>query len=408
MSPRLDRRAALLALGFGGCAACAASLAVALVMGPSACIPDLPPSEVASNDAAPPGDAAVEADPPPAPGCGDGIVQLSRGEQCDPGPSVADAAPNVGCAEGCRVACNGGFHWAQNDHCYFLLTPDPQNIQEAITRCRGYGSTAHVATFASHDELAAVLTALHAATFWGGLTYTPFNGANNFNSLTTFEPGWQSGCPGCFAETAGPVIPGADAGNGCVAVGANADAAWQQIPCSTAPKREYALVCEWEPTGRLSETCEAGACFDLRATYGAKHYVFRELTASADEAAQQCASLGGTLVVPQTSHEREQLWKEVAHITGDVTSQLWFGLSMREGGTDWTWADDAGADAYASEWGIRQPRDGGAHAYAQHVHTVEPDVPPVDDTLLLVETTRVFAYPVCQLPVAATTDASAD
>jgi cysteine-rich repeat protein len=372
---RLDRLAVVAALSAGGCAA-----ALALVA-PAACIPDLP------STAAP--DAAVETDTaPPVPRCGDGVVQLSLGEQCDPG-----ATAQVGCSAACQIECDGGFHWSGNDHCYGVAPLGAVSITEAINaRCSG-GS--HVVTFASEEELAAVVGALDAGAFWVGM----YQGLTKYDSVTSLEPAWEPGCSGCFGQTAAPTqpLPGGDASTGCVEGFADLDASWQQYPC-TGGKR-IPVICEREPVGRLSQPCslvDGGECFDLRFTHGAKSYVYVKLAAPADEAEQQCETFGGSLVVLQSRDEREQMWKELARMSGaGLPTAIWIGLTLPDGGTDWVWADDASVDAYAPPWAAREPRDGGTHVYMNQ----NGGTPPlVDDTLARVDTATGFYAFVCQLP----------
>src|ERR1700733_13144575 len=107
------------AVAFLAASACGAVLAV------FACIPDLPAGDSAVAEAsvdAPTVDVQAEAGPPPSPPrCRDGIIQLDRGEQCDPGGNLpADAAPDVtylGCNSSCQFVCPG-FLWPMNNHCY--------------------------------------------------------------------------------------------------------------------------------------------------------------------------------------------------------------------------------------------------------------------------------------------------
>lgn len=360
-----------------------------LALGPSACIPDLPSGAVGGLDALP--------DASPSPHCGDGIVQLSLGEQCDPGIVAADGAtPAVGCSARCQVSCAHGVHWSRNDHCYVDLQPAALSIDDAVNRCAQAGM--HVVTFASDEELATVVSGLDAGAFWVGM----YEGLNKFDSVTTLEPAWQPGCDGCFVHTPAPgqPLPGADASPACVEGLSDLDASWQQVPCATL-RRLYHVICEWEPTalsaGRLSQPCEGGVCFDLRFTFGSKHYVYVKESAGADYAQQQCASLGGTLVVLQSRDEREQLWKELARMSGvGLPGAFWIGLSILDGGADWAWADDAAVDAYPPPWALRQPREGGARAFAYQNGGTPPQV---DETLAHVDVVTTGYYPyVCQLP----------
>jgi hypothetical protein len=242
-----------------------------------------------------------------------------------------------------------------------------------------------------------VVGAVDAGSFWVGMLQS----VGKFDSVTTFEPGWDPTCSGCFAQTPDPTqpLPGVDAGGqACVEGFSDLDASWQQFACTGNPKRIH-VICEREPQGRLSRPCAAidgGECFDLRFTHGAKSYVYVKESVPAQVAEQQCESLGGTLVVLQSRDEREQLWKELQHVAGSgVQVSVWIGLSQRDDGADWIWADDASADAYASPWGDRQPRDGGSQAFLyQNGGTPQA----VDDTLAHVPANPLFAPYVCQVP----------
>lgn len=375
MRLRLDRLAVLVALSTAGCA-------IALALVPAACIPDLPSSSPVGPDAR--ADAG-----PPAPACGDGVVDLAAGEQCDPG-----GATPLGCSATCQVVCDGGFHWSRNDHCYVDVPPGATSIGEAtMTRCTG--ATTHVVTFASGEELAAVVGVVDAGLFWVGMLQS----VGKFDSVTTFEPGWDPGCSGCFAQTPGLAqpLPGVDAGQACVEGTSDLDASWQQIACQGNPRHIH-TICEREPQGRLSRPCatiDGGECFDLRFTHGDKSYVYVKVAAPADVAEQQCESLGGTLVVLQSRDEREQLWKELQHIVGSGSPfSMWIGLSQRDGGADWSWADDASEDAYASPWGDKEPRDGASQAFL-YQNGGTPQL--VDDTLARVPLSALFLPYVCQM-----------
>jgi hypothetical protein len=377
---RLDRLAVVVALCAGVCAG-----AFAFV---TACIPDLP-SDGSSPIVVP--DAQVEAAPPPAAFCGDGIVDLAKGEQCDPGTGSA-----VGCTPTCQVECDAGFHWLRNDHCYVDVLPGATSLTDAIDRCPG--DTTHVVTFASGEELGAVAGALDAGGFWVGM----YQAVAKFDSVTSLEPGWDPTCSGCFVQARDPtqaLPPGDAGGQACVEGFSDPDASWQQYPCTGITKRIH-VICEREPQGHLSQSCTVGdggaECFPLRFTYGTKTYVYVKESASADYAEQHCESLGGTLVVLQSRDEREQLWKELGHIVGAGTVfSTWIGLALTDGGSGWTWADDASADAYASPWADREPRDASGQAYLYN----NGGAPlAVDDTLARPTTTLFLPY-VCQLPL---------
>jgi Lectin C-type domain len=358
-------------LAASGCAAAATAVGVA-------CIPDLPANEAEAGT-----DAGSR--------CGDGIIQLALGEQCDPG-----AATSTTCA-GCRVTCAPdlqAFVWSGNNHCYWLDTHLATSLdQEAVAYC---GTTAHVVTFASEDELSAVVTHLEAGSFWVGLD--PVDPAlaqpNEYTSLQLFEPGWSPTCSGCFAHTPTPTQPLPGATQGCVQAQSDLDASWQQSPCSDAGKLH--VVCEREPVGVLSQRCDAGVCIDLAWTFGQKQYVYVSHAMTGDQAQQACFALGGTLVVLESRDEREQLWRELSHMPGvaNPPTETWIGLALTDAG--WAWANDAAADAYPSPWGDKQPKGNGSRAYLLQ-STAPP--PLLDTTLARNDEVSLTPYPfVCQLP----------
>jgi hypothetical protein len=376
-------------------AACASGAVLAVF----ACIPDLPPVGSTPSEASVDAPIVQESAPPPAsPKCGDGIIQLDRGEECDPGGNVpADAADDVtsaGCNRKCEFVCPG-FLWSQNNHCYTLDVRQAAALDEqASVYCQDIGVNAHVVTLASEDELTAVVGALNPGDFWVGFE-PALSGSNAYTSLALFEPGWSPTCPGCFAHTADAQAPLPGATQGCVEARGDIDASWQQYPCSDGGKIH--VVCEREPTGVLSQRCDAGVCIDLVWTHAQKRYVYVGTKLDGDDAEKQCEALGGTLVVLQSRDEREQLWHELGHL-GTIPGSIWIGLS--EVGGDWAWADDAGPDAYPSPWGDKQPTGNGSRAY--FVQTLVPPT-PLDTTLARNDENVVSTklYSVCQVPATA-------
>ncbi|MBV9949197.1 MAG: hypothetical protein JOZ69_20275, partial [Myxococcales bacterium] len=312
-------------------AACGVA-AFALVLGgvalPLACIPDLP---------------ADHASPDASDRCGDGVIDLALGEECDPGPGTADAGAG-GCSSACRMLCDGGFVWPRNDHCYRLVGAGAPALRatngSADGVCQQHGG--HVVTFASEEEFQAVTTALDAGIFWVGLSPARnAAGAAIYEPIepSLFEPGWSPGCPGCFAHTDDasaplPVFPGVslEAGSlGCVVSSNDGVQSWRQYPCTVQGigRRRLELpqvICEQEPVGRRATPCEAGACFELVATRGTKQYVYEGAQAPADVARSACAGVGGRLVVLQSAEEREQLWRELSLQTVQPYG-VWIGLS---------------------------------------------------------------------------------
>ena len=369
-------------------AACAGAAATAAVV---ACIPDLPAGVGAAD--------ASEAAAPPQPRCGDRITQLALGEECDPGPLAPDAAPVNGCAANCKVACPspGRFKWPGNNHCYSI---DPQLARTETTAENRCPQGTHLVTFASEEEYQQVAASFDAGAFWVGLVQVPSRN-NAYYATTTYEPGWAPTCPGCFAHTSDPTqaLPGANAD--CVEAVADPDASWQQFPCGPDAGAGLAVICEREPSaGPQSQRCDGGVCIDLVRTFPSKHYVYVSAAKSGDDAEAYCESLGGTLVVLESRDEREQLWHELQRMAGTGTpGNLWIGLSRADGAAAeaFTWADDAGGDAYDPAWGDRQPGTGaGSRAYLSPSTTIPP---PLDNTLAHDSIASLSTLPfVCQLP----------
>jgi hypothetical protein len=367
-----------------GAACLAAALALALAV---ACIPDLPAQS--GLDA---GDDAATA----VTGCGDGLTDLDA-EQCDPGVPLAPGASFAGCTSDCKMDCDGGFVWASNNHCYTRAGRAATEYQ-ASYQCTQVGT--HVVTFASEREFEAVAGNIDAGPFWVGLVADPTQ-PTQYNAQQIYEPGWSATCSGCFAHTneAGVLTPGI---GGCVEAYSDLDASWRQYQCNNnAPDAgKLVVVCEREPRSTTARRCDAGVCFEIPATHGAKRYVYGPLAAPADVAAQHCASQGGSLVILQSSEEREQIWYALSRLpnllpTADST-QIWIGLSLVDAG--WVWDDGNGPDAYPSPWGNNEPDDAGAGTRAYLVET--PAAPtPFDTTLASNDADASVPFPyLCQIP----------
>jgi hypothetical protein len=352
------------------------------------CLPDLPGNE----DSGPPLPLAK-------PGCGDGIIDLEAGEECDPGGAITDGGV---CSLNCKVIC-AGLKWPENDHCYELQEATASFTQAEQTCDLLYGS--HVATFASDDELGATVlyareNALGASDFWVGIHDSNFR----YSSVVSDEPGWSPQCSGCYAHTADPRLAlrlprGVEAGAGCVVqTFLGGDAAippWEQHPCEGVPA--YHVLCEREPVGVHSRALDAGVVgIDLVYTFGEKYYVFVAQGLPAGDAEAYCASLGdgGTLVVFESRDEREQLWHELAQLQ-PPPSQVWVGLATDDGGF-WTWDDGARTDAaYPPEWGVNEPVAEAGRAFMQ----ADPYLYAIDNTLGVSAQDPTEPMPfVCQIP----------
>jgi hypothetical protein len=363
------------AVVIAACTAAAGSVVLA-----AGCIPDLP----ADRDAGPP---SV---------CGDGIIDLSAGEQCDPGPGAIDAGIG-GCSATCQMQCpDGGVTWADNNHCYYPVSEalGAMSLERASSAC---GATGHVVTFASEAEFEEVVPLIGAGDpFWVGLDMDSLP-LGSYASVDSLEPGWSSRCPGCYAHHADagaalPVYPDASADGGsqdCIAAFADPSQPWNEFPCRGLRFVTLNVVCEVEPVGRDSTPCEAGICIDLVKTHTSKTYVYQATPASSDDASAACEALGGTLVVLQSSDEREQLWKELARLTV-VPPAIWIGLSQTSSGSvhvpaTWQWDDHTPSDgpdaAYPSEWATGQPIGVGQDGYKRAFLYQSQAASLVDDTL---------------------------
>jgi hypothetical protein len=378
---RTGRRLVQIAVG-----ACAGAIVAA-----GACIPDLPPDQIAPSPAVDRGT------------CGDGYIDLAAGEECDPG--LPDAG-SPGCSKRCTVTCSG-LRWPVNDHCYELMSASATSLQNgASPHCADFRGRGHVVTFASERERGAVsryLIDAGAGSFWVGLWQDP----QRFYSVQGYEPGWSPTCPGCYAHTLDPkaALPRSPetvadpTAFACVEeMPDSAKGSWLQYPCTGAPPLR--VVCEHEPDGVHSTPCEAGICIELVATFGTKAYVYESLPMTWTDADTHCRSLGGTLVVLQSRDEREQLWLEISRLLVPPP-RIWIGLSAAASPGDpdasvWLWDDGTNADApdaYPPPWAIDQPSRR-APAFLSH----ESTLPTLDDTLAHTDP-AVRALPsVCQIP----------
>ena len=126
------RTRAMKRLAITAAAACAiVALAVAF-----SCIPDLDTTPL------PLVDAGIDAPSTNGSFCGDGVIDLARGEECDPG---SGSDPFATCSS-CKLACDPSHVNPANHHCYFE-TEATGDYGSAGDQCSAVG--AHVATFAS-------------------------------------------------------------------------------------------------------------------------------------------------------------------------------------------------------------------------------------------------------------------
>ena len=322
--------------------------------------------------------------------CGNKVVELEAGEQCDPRTDGV-------CDRTCRVTCDG-YVWPKNNHCYKLLRSATPNLvgqtNSATTLCKlALGFNGHVVTFASDVEFRAVLAnfadaGVDGGSFWVGLLG---NGvADSYVALRDYEPGWSPTCTGCFAhvtDRAKP-IPNSDAKNACVQAAFDPDASWSATKCTGSPALR--VICEREPVQLQSRvpSCDGGVCIDLVWTFPNKTYLYEATAATASDAEQSCRDLGGRLAVFGSPDEREQLWYQLSQLT-IPPSQIWIGLSQmavaagsdagdggdaaetgppEAGALVWVWDDEAAVEGHPSQWGNAEPqKSGSSRAFMSYI-----------------------------------------
>lgn len=304
--------------------------------------------------------------PPTPPACGNGFVDLDAGEQCDPGQAGA-----VGCSSTCTVECDGGLLDDGTGHCYFALSALTYSYLNASSGCDL--ASAHIVTFASREELAMVAAWNAQRTgqpVWIGMRAEANTGWVPVADVD--EPGWTTGCAGCFAavDDGGAFPQPLDASSPCLQIAPGATGGpWQRVPCAGSGGLKR-TVCEREPPGVLSQSCDGGVCIDLRRTIGRKRYLYVATKTLPDDASAQCQLLpNGHLVVLESREEREQLWAELARID-DGLKQIWIGLARDDdAGRDWRWDDGVALDAGRPvPWGLGANVDGGTpRAYLERL-----------------------------------------
>jgi hypothetical protein len=292
--------------------------------------------------------------------CGDGVVDLDAGEQCDPPGGDGGA---VGCVS-CRLTCDdGGLFDERTGHCYFVGGAPTVAYVNAGNQCKeGAG---HVVTFADEAEYQRVVAWAKGQAFWVGLEF----GAVGWETQNN-EPGWSGRCLGCYAHVdAGadvfPLLRDGGGARACVLADGTSDRPWLGAPCTIPAAQRFAptVICEREPSGLTQHPCNEGTCMGGRS--GAR-YILIKTPVTVQEAYQGCQSFGARPVVFETHEEREELARELIVGLPKSTLQVWVGLSRANGFSQngsWTWADDAGVNAYPLEWGNAQPSGSGSWAY---------------------------------------------
>ncbi len=332
----------------------AATTAVSLY----ACLPDL--------------ESPTPAVPPPVVvrpvTCGDGLIDPAAGEECD--PSDAGDAGVRGCTRDCVAECEGKVLDPAGGHCYFTL-PGVADFATATQACAS--RAAHLVTFASADEVAAVATGLRkpegdagARTYWVGLHLISNGvpGLARYANVTGEEPGFSapSQCPGCYGDlgeaTAFPKLDaGPEAGAyDCLVAGTHAVPTdpWYRLPCTARAN----VVCEREPVGTRAYPCNGGTCVQLARTIGSRRYLFVPIASTAAEAARSCAQLpGGNLVVYRSNEEREELFRELGRARVlEAFHEFWIGLAFDAAAGIWKWGDGVSAENRVP-WAEGEPKN---------------------------------------------------
>ncbi len=308
------------------------------------CLPDLAALPVAK---------LADAGPTVGPPCGDGVIDIEAGEQCDPGSLDAGAQ----CTSTCAIVCDGGLYDERTGHCY---TAAGREVTYTIAKASCQALGGHVVTFASEDEYTKIVT-WNPTAFWIGLAFDDQGLA--WMTPSGVEPGWLQPlrCPGCYAhlEAGATIFPqGGFAKPQPCLVGSQLLPQWAQYPCTFV----LGAICEREPLGSYAQNCLGGRCITLRATFGTKRYVYVSTPATAASAKSSCIENGGTLVVLETREEREQLAHELLHLVPATPTAVWIGLTRKSVIEPWLWEDRQALEAHPIVWGDREPKVRGLSA----------------------------------------------
>jgi Lectin C-type domain len=315
--------------------------------------------------------------PLPPPTCGDGVVDLDRGEACDPGE--AGPAGANGCTAACAIDCDGGFVDPASNHCYYWTT-SATSKDFAEHFCGAPPNGGHVVTFTSIDELTFVAAQsqgpkVHGApdaasgfTAWSALQLAqPLNTPGTPSYVNDGELGWSRDCPGCWARIDDPdasVFPPRTDGGAtgeCATWTKATKPSWLTSVCDLGATTRLAL-CEREPTGDFTRTCAEGTCVTARTTFPKKSYVLVRSPVAADTAEANCKTLSGRLVVFATREEREEV---LAAVEGVGITELWVGLARDSTSSPYKWDDGTDVTQHPIAWGNLEPRaTGAARAYA--------------------------------------------
>ncbi len=327
--------------------------------------------------------------------CGNGVVDLDKGEACDPGDGGA-----TGCTSTCQVDCDGGAIDPKSSHCYFWIE-NVVAIDDAINGCNVAGG--HLVSFVDLEELTAVVAnskkligAPDGGATWLALEKT---GDTNDAGLTTYYfpplgevfPGWSASCPGCFALADGgdADLPlGGTLPQDCVNWRRTTGASFTQGVCTLTTAGP--VLCEREPSGAFSESCDDAStdlCIEVPWTAGQKKYVFVSQGKTFDLATADCVARGGMLAHFESSAEREEVIRELPITGGNV----WIGLAFDSEAGAWSWLDGTPASTVPL-WADGEPSMNGTSA------VIEIDRSRFDTRLAqAADPTNTFQY-ICQLP----------
>lgn len=313
--------------------------------------------------------------PLPPPTCGDGVVDLDRGEECDPGD--AGPAGANGCTAGCTVDCTGGFVDPKSSHCYYWST-SATSKDFAEHFCGAPPNGGHVVTFTSFEELVFVTSQAQGAKVrgapdaagynaWSALELAqPLNAPGTPSYANDGELGWGRDCAGCWARIDDPDAttfpPRTDGGatGECATWSKATKVPWYTSLCDLGAIVRPVL-CEREPAGDFTRACPDGTCIAVRTTFAQKSYVLVRSPVTADVAESNCQKLGGRLVVFATREEREEL---LGVVEGTGVTEAWIGLSRDSAASPWKWDEGSDLSKYPLPWGNLEPRaTEGARAY---------------------------------------------
>lgn len=283
----------------------------------------------------------------PVPACGDGVIAAA--EACDPGD-----AGDPGCTPGCAIECPpGGFVDPDTRHCYFVSSDKSETYTVALSVCGFAGG--HVVTLGSaaeRDRVHAWRGEAGAAPFWVGLSQSA--GLGGYQAAKAAEPGWRSGCAGCFAAVPSGAtdIPLVGDAGGCVVDGPDAST-YVGEPCDV----ERLVVCEREPPGSSIELLAGGYAISVPrggggADAGPARFFYVPVPVTADEAREGCAGLG-QLAIFDSARDREAVMSEIQRVVRAGDEGVWIGLA-NDGGA-FFWDDGVPEAARPSVWGHLQP-----------------------------------------------------